>query len=138
MALAVLTNGENGGQLTQAVRRWILKEALGLEVPAPRPVASSRQELDELAGHYRGFYGDVALGMLAGKLVCQRTFKRGFPNEDVPSAPAPPPMSLGLCDKDRLVVRDGAFKDATADILRRADGTIAWLRFGGRLHLREG
>jgi CubicO group peptidase (beta-lactamase class C family) len=137
-ALAVLTNGENGGQLTQAVRRWLLRESLGLEVPVPRPVGSSGQELAEFVGHYRGYYGDVALGLLAGKLVGQRTFKRGFPNEEVPPPPAPPPMSLDLCETDRLVVLDGCFKDAPADVLRRADGSIGWLRFGGRLHVREG
>ena len=96
------------------------------------------QELGELAGHYRGYDGDVALGLLAGKLVGQRTFKRGFPNESVPPPPTPPPMSLDLCDEDRLVLLDGDLKDATADVLRRASGSIGWLRFGGRLHERQG
>jgi len=137
-ALAVLTNGENGDQVTQAARRCVLKESLGLEVQVPRPVGSGVQELGELAGHYTGYHGDVALGLLAGKLVGQRTYRRGFPNENVPPAPAPPPMSLALCDKDRLVVLDGDLTDATADVLRRADGSIGWLRFGGRLHVRQG
>lgn len=137
-ALAVLTNGESGGQVNQAVRRWLLKEVLGLEVRVPRPAESTGQEPGEVAGHYWGYHGDVALGVLAGKLVGQRVFKRGFPNEDVPAPPAPPPMSLAYCDRDRLVVLDGDYRDATADVLRRPDGSIGWLRFGGRLHVREG
>ena len=45
-------------------------------------------------------------------------------------------MSLALCEKDRLLVMDGPYKDSKMDILRKADGTIGWLRMG-RLHVRQ-
>jgi hypothetical protein len=69
--------------------------------------------------------------------VGQVTYKRGFPSEDVPPPPAPPPMSVTLCAKDRLLVLDGPAKDATGDVIRKAGGSIGWLRFSGRLHTRE-
>jgi CubicO group peptidase (beta-lactamase class C family) len=133
-ALAVLTNAEEGGPVTEEVHRWILKEFLGLEDPKPAPMEVSEDELAQYAGRYQGYFGDVELAMLCGKLVCQVIYKRGFPSEDVPPPPAPPPMSLGLCEKDRLLVLDGRFKETKADAIRKEDGSIGWLRLSGRLH----
>ena len=66
------------------------------------------------------------------------TYKRGFPSEDVPPPPAPPPMTVALCGKDRLLVLDGPYKHDTMDVIRKEDGMIRWLRVSGRLHVREG
>jgi CubicO group peptidase (beta-lactamase class C family) len=137
LAIAVLTNADRGDVITDQVRRWVLKELLGLEAPKPEPIEAEEEELAAYAGRYHGYYTDLDLGILAGRLVGQVTYKRGFPNEDVPPPPAPPPMSVALCSKDRLLVLDGPAKDATGDVIRGADGSISWLRFSGRLHVRE-
>ena len=137
LAVAVLTNADPGGSITDEVRRWVLKEILGLEAPRAEPIDAEEEELAQYAGRYRGYYTDLDLGVLGGKLEGQVTYKRGFPNEDVPPAPAPPPMSVALCDEDRLLVTDGPAKDALGDAIRRSDGSIGWLRFSGRLHERE-
>jgi hypothetical protein len=55
----------------------------------------------------------------------------------VPPPPAPPPMSVGLCGEDQLLVLDGDYKDARGQAIRREDGSIGWLRISGRLHVRE-
>ena len=125
-----------GATITDDVRRWALREYLGLEDPRPVPLEVPAEELAQYAGHYQGYYKDMELGMLAGKLVGQITYKRSFPSEDVPTPPPPPPLSLALCEKDRLLVLDGQFKGATADAIRQPDGSIGWLRQSGRLHLR--
>ena len=138
LAVAVLTNADPGGSITDEVRRWVLKEILGLEAPRAEPIDTEEEELAQYAGRYRGYYTDLDLGVLGGKLVGQVTYKRGFPNEDVPPAPAPPPMSVALCDEDQFLVLDGPAKDALGDAIRRPDGSIGWLRFSGRLHEREG
>ena len=137
LALAVLTNGSQGGLVTDAVRRWILQEYLDMDDVKPEAIQTPDGELAQYAGYYRGFFNDAELGMLGGKLVGQITYKRGFPGEQVPPRPAPPPMSIGLCETDRLLVLDGRAKDTLGDIIRKPDGTIGWLRFGGRLHTRE-
>jgi CubicO group peptidase (beta-lactamase class C family) len=136
-ALAILTNADRGSELTRAVRRWVLKEYLGLEAPDPQPIESSEEELAQYVGCYRGYFTDLELGMLAGKLLGQITYKRSFPSEHVPPPPAPPPMSLTLCEPDRLLVLDGRFKDAIADVIRNPDGSVGWLRVSRRLHVRE-
>jgi CubicO group peptidase (beta-lactamase class C family) len=137
LAFAVLTNSDRGGEVTDKVRRWILKEYLGLDAPEPQPVEANEEELAQYAGRYTGFFDDIELGMLGGKLVGQVTYKRGFPNEETPPRPAPPPMSLGKCEKDRLVVIDGRAKGDRAEVIRQEDDRIGWLRVGGRLHVRQ-
>lgn len=137
LAVAVLTNADRGGLITDEVRRWVLKELLGLEAPRAEPIDAEEEELAQYAGRYRGYFTDLELGVLGGKLVGQITYKRSFPSEDVPPPPAPPPMSVALCEKDRLLVLDGPAKDTKGDAIRRPDGSIGWLRFSGRLHTRE-
>ena len=137
LAMAILTNADPGGRITDEVRRWVLKELLGLEAPRAEPIDAEKDVLAQYAGLYRGYYTDLELGVLGGKLVGQVTYKRGFPNEDVPPPPPPPPASVGLCAEDQLLVLDGPAKDTLGDVIRRPDGSIGWLRFSGRLHKRE-
>lgn len=136
-AFVVLTNAGPGGFVTREVRRWLLKEYLGVKATEPQPIESAPEELAQYAGVYEGYFTDLELGMLAGKLVGQVTYKRGFPSEKEPPPPPPPPMSVVRCEEDRLLVVDTRFRDATGDVLRRADGSIGWLRISGRLHTRQ-
>ncbi len=135
-AIATLTNANRGGFVTRDVSRWALKEYLGLESPDPKPMESSEEELEPYVGRYSRPFADIELGILGGKLVAQVTYRGSFPTKDSPPAPTPPPMSLDLCEPDRLLVLDGPFKDTRGDIIRKPDGSIGWLRMG-RIHKRE-
>ena len=53
------------------------------------------------------------------------------------SPPPPPPFTLELCEKDRLLVMDGPMKDGTAEVIRKPDGSIGWIRAGLRLYARQ-
>jgi CubicO group peptidase (beta-lactamase class C family) len=136
-AIAIFTNADRGGEITLAVSRWALKEYLGLKVPVPEPIEASEEQLRAYVGRYSRPFADIELGMLGGRLVGQMTYNAGFPTKDSPPPPPPPPMTLALCEKDRLVALDGPFKEATADVVRRPDGSIGWLRASGRIHRRE-
>jgi CubicO group peptidase (beta-lactamase class C family) len=136
-AVAVLTNADVGGKATAAVTNHALKQYLGVELPEPESIEAAKEELAAFAGHYSRPFMEIELGTLAGKLVGMITFKQGFPNEDAPPLPSPPPMSMRLCEKDRLLVLDGAYKGAKAEIVRQPDGSIGWLRIGGRIHKKS-
>ena len=136
-AIVILTNADVGGSVTYAVSRWALAYYLGLKATQPTPIESSEAELRPYVGRYSRPFADIELGMLGGRLVGQITWKGGFPTRDTPPPPPPAPMSLALCEKDRLLVMDGPFKDATAEIVRKTDGSIGWLRASGRIHKRE-
>jgi CubicO group peptidase (beta-lactamase class C family) len=134
-AVAVFTNAGEGGQVTLAVTRWILDEYLGIKMSDPQPLDVGEAELYPYVGSYSRPSMDIHLGLLGGRLIGQVIYKLGFPAKDSPVPPPPPPFTLSLCEKDRLIVLDGPGKSGTADILRRADGSIGWLRYG-RIHKR--
>jgi CubicO group peptidase (beta-lactamase class C family) len=132
-AAAIVTNSERGGQVTQAVYRWLLREFLGVDDAEPQPVESEESVLAEYVGRYERPFSDIALYMEDGRLLGQVTYKQGFPDKNTPPPPPPPPVPLALCGPDRLVALDGPMKNALADVIRDENGRIGWLRIG-RLH----
>jgi CubicO group peptidase (beta-lactamase class C family) len=132
-ALVVLTNADRGGTVIQKLGQWVLKQYLGLEVPDPTPIEASVEDLAAYAGLYSRPAADVELGLLGGRLIAQLIFRIHFPTEDSP----PPPPPRPACEKDRLFALDGEAKGEKADILRKPDGSIGWLRSGGRIHVRQ-
>jgi len=135
LAMVVLTNSSEGGGVTDEVRRWVLEHYLELQDPKPEPIEASEEDLAAYEGFYTRPFSDVELGMLNGRLVAQAIYKQGFPSQDQPPPPAPPPVSLALCEVDRLLITAGPGKGGRADVIRKGDGTIGWLRLG-RIHRR--
>jgi hypothetical protein len=136
-AVAILTNANRGGAVTREVSRWAFKQYLQMEMPDPKPIESSEEELAAYKGRYSRPFADIDLGLLAGNLVGQLRIKGGFPTKDTPPGPPPPPMSLALCERDRLLVLDGPFKGVRGEAIRKPNGSIGWLRFMLRIHVRE-
>jgi len=136
-ALAVFTNADSGGGLTDMIAKRALKDYLGLENDDPKPIEATAAELVKFAGLYTRPFTHIELAMLCGRLVGQMVSLGGFPTKDTPPPPPPPPMTLGLCAKDRLIVLDGAFKGTPIDVIYKKDGTVGWLRFSKRLLARR-
>jgi CubicO group peptidase (beta-lactamase class C family) len=136
-AITVLTNANRGGELNREIVAWALREYLGVDEHPPTPLTLTAEQLAEYAGRYSAALDDIALTPSAGALTMHYTPKGGFPKKDSPAPPAPPPMRLALCEGDRAVVLDGPMRDTFGEFLRDSDGTIVWLRFGGRIHARH-
>jgi CubicO group peptidase (beta-lactamase class C family) len=136
-SVAVFTNADRGGFVTDAVTRRALKGYLDVDVPKPEPMETTEEALASFAGRYGNPFTDIELGMLSGRLVAQEVNKLGFPDKDSPPAPSPPPMSLTMCEKDCLLVLDGPYKGETIRIGRKQDGTVGWIRAGGRISNRQ-
>ncbi len=134
-AIAILTNANKGGAITDEVRRWALKAYLELKQPRPKPIKTTSKELAAYTGFYTRPFADAELGILGGRLIAQITYKKGFPAEDSPPPPPLPPGAFTLCGKDQLLGLDGPAKDAVIDVIRKQDGSIGWLRMG-RLYRR--
>jgi CubicO group peptidase (beta-lactamase class C family) len=136
-AVGLLTNGSHGRDLLRTAVRSALKIFLGYDAEELKPMGASEDDLATFAGNYWRPYAEMELGMLGGRLVCQHIPKAGFPTEDTPAPPASQPWALDLCEKDRLIVLEGEIKDAPVDVLRKPDGTLGWLRLGGRIYVRQ-
>lgn len=135
-AFALLTNAGAGGQLTRNIRRAALKSFLGLTETDPEPIQADEEQLRQYVGHYARPFAEVELTLKEGSLQAQIIPKRGFPNREAPVPPPGPPFPVGLYREDGLIVLEGPRKGSSADIIRLEDGSIGWLRLGGRIHRR--
>ena len=131
-----MTNADEGAALNQEVTKCALLEYAGVKVREPEAIEASPEALAAYVGLYTRYMVELELGMLAGQLVGQIRYTAGFPTKDSPPPPCPPPMSLGLCEPDRLLFLNGALKGLPVDVLRDTDGAVAWLRAGYRLQKR--
>jgi CubicO group peptidase (beta-lactamase class C family) len=129
-ALAVLTNhSPHGGQLIEAAL-----EAAGLKQPAPEPISGAP------VGDYTGVY-ETTLERITvsregdGIRVDSEEFG-GFPAQDSPPGPQPPPMRALFYTPERWIVAGGPFDGVRGHFLRGDDGEVVWLRVAGRLYPR--
>jgi CubicO group peptidase (beta-lactamase class C family) len=134
-ALALTTNSNSGGFLGHEVTKDVVARFLGNPQSEPEEIAMSEEQIAEYAGHYTATLDDIELLPDAGKLIAQEHPKGGFPTRDtVPDPTKPPPFRVGLIAPDRLAGMDPPYKDEQGEFLRNSDGSIAWLRFNGRIH----
>lgn len=137
-AITILTNSDDGDQLYEHVAEWALDHYLGLALPKPVPLDVSEDKLIPYVGRYTSIMDIDELSLQDGQLRLQITVKGGFPTPETPPPPSPPPVRLALCGEDRVVALDHPLKGERGEFLRNPDGSIAWLRFGGRIRKREG
>jgi CubicO group peptidase (beta-lactamase class C family) len=133
-AIVMLTNSDRGGELIRPVVKQAFESFLGIVEHEPEPIPASEAQLSQYAGRYEGAAEDLQLEMSAGALTLTVIPKGGFPTPDSPPQPAPPPTKLALCGPDRVLALDEPFSGDQAEFLRTADGKLAWLRFGSRVH----
>jgi hypothetical protein len=127
--LAVLTNGMRGGEVVQAAIDRVVDELGGRK---PERV-SIVLDPEEYLGTYRSPLLDAELTAADDGLQLVVTSRGGFPTEDAPPMPSPPPVPVEFFDRDRMFVPEGPGAGTELEFLRGADGRIAWLRFGGRV-----
>jgi len=133
-AIVMLTNSDRGSELIQPVVKKAFESYLGIVEDEPKPITASQEQLSQYAGRYEGAAEDLQLEMAASALTLTVIPKGGFPTPDSPPQPAPPPTKLALCGPDHALALDEPFSGHQAEFLRAADGQLAWLRFGGRVH----
>jgi CubicO group peptidase (beta-lactamase class C family) len=134
-AVALLTNSGSGARLNQEVTRRAMKEYFGVEDSDPTPSAS-QPALAAYAGRYGRPFNDVVVSVDNGALHLQTIPKRGFPNASAPVPPPGPKVPYAFYATDRAVATTGPQKGARVDFIRNADGSLGWVRIGGRIHRR--
>ncbi|HRW08687.1 MAG TPA: hypothetical protein P5121_26470, partial [Caldilineaceae bacterium] len=136
-ALVILTNANRGRELTRDLSKWALVHLLDLATPEPLPQPMASEGLQPYTGYYQAQLSDVAVSAGEQGLLLQVIPKGGFPEKDSPPGPQPPIARAAFVAADELLLIDGPSRGARAEFLRADDGTLAWLRLGGRIHKRQ-
>jgi hypothetical protein len=133
---ALATNSANGELLNLDVTKGLVAKFLGNDEPEPAEIPMTPSQLAEFSGRYIQASGDMEIKTEAGKLMVQVHPKGGFPTIDTPPGPTPPPFRVGLIGEDRIAMVEPPIKDIQGEFIRNLDGSIAWLRWGGRIRAR--
>ncbi len=134
-ALAILTNADEGGTLTDKALKWALELYFQSSLPNPEPIEIPAAELDEYAALYELPLSAIDIRVEDNQLVLQDIPRGGFPTPETPPGPAMPAMRAKFFAKDRIVILDGPSQGAIGEFLRNDAGKIAFLRIGGRIHV---
>jgi CubicO group peptidase (beta-lactamase class C family) len=135
-AITTLTNSSEGSTVYADLRAHAIKSYLGIVWPETPHLAMTEEQLATYIGNYDAPEDWVELTLQDGGLVLQSHPKGGFPTPDVPPGETPPPTRLAFWDADKIIALDEHFKGSRGEFLRHPDGSIAWFRFGSRVHSR--
>ncbi len=134
-AITTLTNSDEGSVLYVDSRLNAIKSYLNIAWPMTPHLPMEQAQLAAYVGRYDAPEDWVELTLQEGNLLLQQHPKGGFPTPDAPPhGEPPPPTRLAFWDADRIIGLDEPFKGARGEFLRKADGSIAWFRFGSRVH----
>lgn len=129
-AIALLTNHENGGAAMAAVTKVWLREVLGVS-GIPRPSgAVDAAVLDARAGTYSQGLADLVLTRAGDGFDVTQVTHNAWNDESKEGKP----FHLRALSDDVLVAEGGLSDGGAADFIRADDGSVRFLRFGGRLH----
>ena len=132
-AVAVVVN--SGGRLIQDVVRAAFKEFLDIEDRDPAPSAT-QPDLSAYTGRYTRPFADVLVSVDKGTMLVQTIRKGGFPNASAPVPPPGPKVPYAFFAKDNAIATaatSGPQAGARIQFVRNPDGTIGWVRVGGRI-----
>ena len=138
-AVTVLTNaGDEGKKVHRALTKWALKELLGLEKPVPQTKPMPDAVVAELIGTYAYYsYGSITVDRHGDGLSLHWTADPKVLKKNPAVADnLPEPVFLRPIGDLLFIADEGQLAGLTFDFVRRADGSVGWLRLGGRVQPR--
>jgi CubicO group peptidase (beta-lactamase class C family) len=133
-AVATLTNSDEGSVLYGDLRASAIQHYLDVAWPETPEIKLAEAQLLAYTGHYDAALARRELYLQDGVLMLQSIPHGGFPMPASPPGEPPPPIRLAFWAADKIIALDDPFKGARGEFLRNADGSIAWFRFGSRVH----
>ncbi len=134
LAIALLTNSDSGGIITDKLRDTILELFYGCRAPEPEPIPATPDRLAEASGYYDQPMSAFTISADGGGVTIRSEPRGGFPKPDSPPGPPEPPVRGRLLTRDRILCLDEPREGAIGDFIRGPDGRIRFLRLGGRIH----
>ena len=138
-AVTVLTNAGDEGKLVHGkLTKWALKELIGLEKPNPETQELPGESLAELAGQYTFYsYGTIDVSPEGKGLRLEWTpLPDTVKKHPEVADQMPEPLSIRPIGGLKFIADEGPLAGYTIDFVRRGDGSIGWLRMGGRAQTR--
>ncbi len=128
-AIAILTNGDRGGNVHSAISSAVLERRFGFKEQKPRPVEIDDSLLARYAGRYRQDLAEMDLTLEEGQFSVTRRSTNPFSGEQTEREP----FKFVPTGERRLIAVGGESDGSEADLILNPDGSVRFLRFGGRL-----
>jgi CubicO group peptidase (beta-lactamase class C family) len=129
VALAILTNHDMGGAAHSAITQAAVRRWFGLERMCAPVVTIPSDQLRVRNGTYTHRLGDLILSANGGSFHVDTVSRNPFDHSEEPGKS----FTLTPISEDVFVATGGGRDGSFADFIRNPDGTIRFLRFGGRL-----
>jgi CubicO group peptidase (beta-lactamase class C family) len=130
-AMVVLTNSGRGAAVYNRIIEWVLEDRLGLKKRKPEVVPLDEDQLAEYAGHYRQPQVDITVTVEGDGLCLDAVRKSALTDTD--EEQKQPSVHLEPLGNDKFRVTNGATAGSPVDFFRREDGSIRFIRYGGRV-----
>lgn len=128
-ALAIVTNGENGGSVHSAIYSHILQQVVGFRRNPPAPVTLTHEQLRRFEGHYFTGLADILIELDYSGLVMHRMHIDPFTREITER----PPAHLSPISETIFAIEEGPLSGGFGELILNPDGSVRFLRAGGRL-----
>jgi len=129
LAIAVLTNSEDGGAVIWKIFNKAFEELIGYKATSSKPLPLPREAQVEYLGRYYNPALICEIKQEKAGLILHMTDTGGFPTpKDLPKN-QPKPSRVAICANDKLLYTEGPMAGSTGDFLRDAQGKVKWLRF---------
>lgn len=129
VALAIVTNGENGGSVHSAIYAHILQQVVGFRRKPPTPLALTRGQLSRFEGHFFTGLADILIELESSGLVMHRMHIDPFTREITER----PPARLSPISETIFAIEEGPLSGGFGELILNPDGSVRFLRAGGRL-----
>ena len=132
--IVVLTNGDRGIEVYDAVIALALKKYFNVEKKPLVAIPADRSALEPFEGLWLGDNEDYKLYFDNDQLMAERLIKpvggsKVFEN--------PPPISMSSAGKDLVIMTDGPYQGTVGELLRDKSGKPAFLSMQHRIFRRE-
>ncbi len=130
-AVAILTNGSNGAAVYRNVERFCLEQYAGLRRSDPRAVVLPDADVHRFAGRFQNAGGEVVVAVEGAGITLDVLSRSPLTGKEqrLPIRHATPVSAT------EFRITDTETEGGLFDFIPAADGSVRFLRLGGRLYL---
>ena len=134
VAIAILTNGSNGSAVYRNVERFCLERYAGIRREDPAAISLGSASLGRYAGVFRNAGGEIVIGTDSEQLTLDLATRNAITGQEA----ALPRRHASPVSEREFIITDTETQGSVFDFILHGDGSVRFLRLGGRLYLPEG